>query len=133
MSLPCFKSFTVLQRVGSQVQICWLNTQVFHSLNSAYLFLFTSCYSWPKLMGAAFATTCLFPEHTALCGPLLLTHVCAWFLSYSECPSSSSSFNIYLKHSLLGGSIFYTPANVKSTSFWYWYSLSHMKLSCLTF
>ena len=75
MCLPCFKSFTVLQSVGSQVQICWLNTQAFYSLNSAYLFIFTSCYSWPKLLGAAFATTCLFPEHTALCRPLLLTHV----------------------------------------------------------
>lgn len=131
MSLPCFKSFTVLQCVGSQVQICWLNTQAFHSVNSACLSIFTSCRSWLKLLGAAIATACLLPEHTAPCGPLLLTHVYAWFLSSSECPSSSSSFKVYLKHSL-GGTTFYTPSNAKSTSFWYSYSLSHMKLSCLT-
>ena len=110
ISLPCFKSFTVLQSVGSQVQICWLNTQAFHSLNSTlhlHFLLFLT-----QALGSSLCHY-LFPEHTAFCGHLLLTHVCAWFLSYSECPSSSSSFNIYLKHSLLGGTIFYTPVNVK--------------------
>ena len=92
MSLPCFKSFTVLQSVGSQVQICWLHTQAFHSLNSTlhlhFLLFLTQglgsslCHylsiSWAHCaLRASFVDTCVCLIPQLLGMPFLL-----FFLQY---------------------------------------------------